>query len=108
MRGYQALTAASGEQALQQCAKSEVNLVLLDIRMENGMDGVETLVKLRELYPTLNVVMMSGASRISRSLLRRWNSVQSGISPNPSVLIKFCPMSNHFWKYRAYRKKTRF
>ena len=34
MRGYQALTAASGEQALQLCAKSEVNLVLLDIRME--------------------------------------------------------------------------
>ena len=64
MRGYQALTAASGEQALQQCAKSEVNLVLLDIRMENGMDGVETLVKLRELYPTLNVVMMSAQQDI--------------------------------------------
>ncbi len=64
MRGYQALTAASGEEALQQCAKSNVDIVLLDIRMENGMDGVETLVKLREFYPELNVVMMSAQQDI--------------------------------------------
>ena len=64
MRGYQALTAASGEEALQWCVKTNVDLVLLDIRMENGMDGVETLVKLRELYPTLNIVMMSAQQDI--------------------------------------------
>ena len=64
MRGYQALTAASGEEALQQCVKSDVDLVLLDIRMENGMDGVQTLVKLRERYPKLNVVIMSAQQDI--------------------------------------------
>ena len=64
MRGYQALTAESGEKALQQCSKSDVDLVLLDIRMENGMDGVETLVKLRELYPALHIVMMSAQQEI--------------------------------------------
>ena len=64
MRGYQALTAASGEEALQQCLKSDVDLVLLDIRMENGMDGVQTLIKLRERYPELNVVMMSAQQDI--------------------------------------------
>ena len=64
MRGYQALTAASGEVALQQCVKSDVDIVLLDIRMENGMDGVQTLVKLRERYPELNVVMMSAQQDI--------------------------------------------
>ena len=64
MRGYQALTAASGEEALRQCVKSDVDLVLLDIRMENGMDGVQTLVKLRERYSELNVVMMSAQQDI--------------------------------------------
>ena len=64
MRGYQALTAASGEEALQQAMKTDVDLVLLDIRMENGMDGVQTLVKLRERYPELNVVMMSAQQDI--------------------------------------------
>ena len=64
MRGYQALTAASGEEALQQCIQSDVDIVLLDIRMENGMDGVQTLVKLRERYPELSVVMMSAQQDI--------------------------------------------
>ena len=64
MRGYQALTAANGEEALQQCSKSDVDLVLLDIRMEDGMDGVQTLVKLRERHPELSVVMMSAQQDI--------------------------------------------
>ncbi len=64
MRGYQTLTAASGEDALQLATKSDIALVLLDIRMENGMDGVQTLVKLRERYPELNVVMMSAQQDI--------------------------------------------
>ena len=64
MRGYQTLTAASGEEALQQATKSDIDLVLLDIRMEDGMDGVQTLVKLRERYPELNVVMMSAQQDI--------------------------------------------
>ena len=68
MRGYQALTAASGEEALQQCIQSDVDLVLLDIRMENGMDGVQTLVKLRERYPDLSVVMMSAQKEIKTAV----------------------------------------
>ncbi len=64
MRGYQVLVAANGEEALQQCIKSDVDIVLLDIRMENGMDGVQTLVKLRERHPELNVVMMSAQQDI--------------------------------------------
>ena len=68
MRGYQALTAASGEEALQQAMKNDVDLVLLDIRMENGMDGIQTLVKLRERHPELNVVMMSAQQDIETAV----------------------------------------
>lgn len=64
MRGYEALTASSGEDALVQCIRSAVDLVLLDIRMENGIDGVQTLVKLLERHPDLNVVMMSAQQDI--------------------------------------------
>ena len=68
LRGYQAVTAVSGEEALQHCAKTDVDLVLLDIRMENGMDGVQTLVKLQEQYPQLNVVMMSAQQDIETAV----------------------------------------
>lgn len=64
LKGYNTLTAASGEKALQLCATKDVDLVLLDIMMENGMDGVQTLVKLLEQNPDLNVVMMSAQQDI--------------------------------------------
>ncbi len=64
LKSYKTLTAASGEKALQLCATKDVDLVLLDIMMENGMDGVQTLVKLLEQDPNLNVVMMSAQQDI--------------------------------------------
>ena len=95
MRGYQALTAASGEEALQQCIKSDVDLVLLDIRMENGMDGVQTLVKLRERYPKLNVVMMSAQQDIEIAVTTMELGAKRYIT-NRLVLIKFSPVFSRF------------
>lgn len=64
IKGYNTLTAPSGEEALQRCMSEDIDLVLLDIMMENGMDGVETLTKLLEQHPHLNVVMMSAQQDI--------------------------------------------
>ncbi len=64
LKGYKTLTAASGEKALQLCTTQDVDLVLLDIMMEDGIDGVQTLVKLLEQDPNLNVVMMSAQQDI--------------------------------------------
>ena len=58
MAGYNALTAQSGEEALDIVAKYEVDLVLLDIIMP-GLDGNQTLIKLKELKPDLTVIMLS-------------------------------------------------
>ncbi len=64
IKGYDTITASSGEEALDRCKSEEVDLVLLDIMMENGIDGIETLQKLLELQPQLNVVMMSAQQDI--------------------------------------------
>ncbi len=64
LKGYETLTAASGEEALQICIYEDIDLVLLDIMMEKGIDGVETLTKLLEQHPHLNVVMMSAQQDI--------------------------------------------
>ncbi|MBP5325246.1 MAG: response regulator, partial [Pseudobutyrivibrio sp.] len=47
-------TARSGEECLDKLKSSNFNVVLLDHFME-GMDGLETMVKIREIYPDLPV-----------------------------------------------------
>ena len=46
MKGYQVLTAATGEQALEQCSKAP-DLILLDVNMP-GMDGFTLCKKIRD------------------------------------------------------------
>jgi two-component system, chemotaxis family, protein-glutamate methylesterase/glutaminase len=51
-------TAGNGIQALARIPEMKPDLVTLDIEMP-GMDGLETLVELRKLYPKLPVIMFS-------------------------------------------------
>jgi DNA-binding NtrC family response regulator len=55
-------TASSGEDALQRVRRDpQPNVVLLDLLMP-GLDGLETLEKMREVRPSLKVVMLSCVS----------------------------------------------
>ncbi|MGO8983904.1 MAG: protein-glutamate methylesterase/protein-glutamine glutaminase [Terriglobales bacterium] len=51
-------TAGNGHQALARIPETKADLVTLDIEMP-GMDGLETLVEIRKLYPKLPVIMFS-------------------------------------------------
>jgi chemotaxis response regulator CheB len=51
-------TAANGGQALARIPEVKPDLITLDIEMP-GMDGLETWVEIRKLYPKLPVIMFS-------------------------------------------------
>src|ERR1700681_4795958 len=51
-------TAGNGSQALARIPEVKPDLITLDIQMP-GMDGLETLVEIRKLYPKLPVIMFS-------------------------------------------------
>ena len=60
--GSQEVTVArDGYEALAKAQEKSFDLVFLDVRLP-GMDGVETLQKLKEISPDAIVVMMSGHS----------------------------------------------
>ncbi|MCM0081857.1 sigma-54 dependent transcriptional regulator [Geomonas sp. Red32] len=65
--GYRTVCAADGQEALALCGRELPSLVLLDIWMPK-MDGIETLKKLREQHPSLNVIMMSGHGTIETAV----------------------------------------
>jgi CheY-like chemotaxis protein len=75
--GHQAQAASSGLEALRRLdAEMEVDLVVLDSNMP-GMDGVETLSRLRIARPNLRVLFATGfADDRIPSILRRFPEVR--------------------------------
>lgn len=57
--GYRVLTAESGEDALELLKRHKVAAVISDIKMP-GMSGVELLQEIKDLYPFIPVMLMTG------------------------------------------------
>jgi len=57
--GHTVFTASSGEEALEGLTGSRPDLITLDVVLE-GMDGIETLRRLKKRLPDVPVVMISG------------------------------------------------
>ncbi len=65
--GYRVLQAGDGAQGLEVLSRSTVDAVLLDVWMP-GMDGLETLSRIRERYPILPIIMISGHGTIDTAV----------------------------------------
>lgn len=65
--GYDSVSAQDGESALKILAEEKPALVVLDIWMP-GMDGIETLRRIKQIYPDLPVVMVSGHATIATAV----------------------------------------
>ncbi len=65
--GFEVITAKSGAAALETIEEVMPELVLLDIWMP-GIDGIDTLMKIKETNPNLPVVMMSGHGTIETAV----------------------------------------
>ena len=65
--GLEVLMAASGGEAISAYQESRPQAVLLDVKMA-GLDGLETLTRLRELDPDAVVVMISGHGTIATAV----------------------------------------
>ena len=65
--GFSPVSVESGEAAIDKVSEDKPDLILLDIWMP-GMDGMETLTKIRDIYPDQLVVMMSGHGTIETAV----------------------------------------
>ncbi|EKD35336.1 MAG: signal transduction histidine kinase [uncultured bacterium] len=63
--GYEVLTVASGEQAVQLLNHAMVDLLVLDMLMEPGIDGRETYERILALHPGQKALIVSGFSENS-------------------------------------------
>ena len=58
--------AHSGEAAVEQAREHPFDAILLDLAMP-GMDGIETLKRLRELNPDSQIVLLTGHATVSKA-----------------------------------------
>ncbi|PLX49015.1 MAG: Fis family transcriptional regulator [Desulfobulbaceae bacterium] len=65
--GFEPLTAAGAQEAFALLETETVHVVLLDIWMPE-MDGMEALPRIKELYPELPVIMISGHGNIETAV----------------------------------------
>ena len=64
--GYEVATVASGEEAVEYLQESSVDLLVLDMIMDPGMDGLDTYRGILERHPGQKAVIASGFSETER------------------------------------------
>ena len=64
--GYSVVSVASGEEAVEYLGSHKVALLVLDMIMDPGMDGLDTYKKILELHPGQKALIASGFSETDR------------------------------------------
>jgi CheY-like chemotaxis protein len=63
---YEVSSVPSGEEAVKYVREHTVDLVVLDMIMDPGMDGLDTYAKMLEIHPSQKAIIVSGFSETER------------------------------------------
>jgi CheY-like chemotaxis protein len=66
--GYQATSVSGGEEAVEYLKNHKADILVLDMIMEPGIDGLETYKRILEINPHQKAVIVSGFSETARVL----------------------------------------
>lgn len=58
----------SGEEALELMKTKKYDVVVLDIKMPGGMDGIETLREMKKIQPIAEVILLTGHASVETSI----------------------------------------
>ncbi len=67
-RKITALGVKSGEEALEVIEERPIDVVILDIKMPGGMDGIETLREIKKSQPICEVLLLTGHGSMETSI----------------------------------------
>jgi DNA-binding NtrC family response regulator len=59
---------ASGEEAVRLAKQHQFDVVILDIKMPGGMDGIETLREIKRIRPEAEVILLTGHASLETSV----------------------------------------
>jgi DNA-binding NtrC family response regulator len=99
-RELDVMTAFSGREALETLEKHQnIDVVILDVKMP-GMDGIETLKKIKVAYPLVEVVMLTAHATVESAI----EGMRFGAF---DYLMKPCGMEELMGKVQEATRKKR-
>jgi DNA-binding NtrC family response regulator len=66
-RGVDVRGVGGGEEALKLLAENPPDVVVLDVKMP-GMDGIQTLKEIKQRYPQVEVIMLTGHASVDAAI----------------------------------------
>lgn len=88
--GYEVMTAAGGDEALHLAGERSFDLALIDLIMP-GIDGIETMRRLREASPEIVVIMLTAHGTMESAIeALRLGAHDYLIKPCPEQALKLC------------------
>jgi DNA-binding response OmpR family regulator len=88
--GYEVMMAASGDEALQLAGEKSFDLALIDLIMP-GMDGIETMRRLREASPETVAIMLTAHGTMESAIeALRLGAHDYLVKPCPEQALKLC------------------
>jgi len=109
--GYDVEAVDSGEACLEEVARAAYDVILLDVWL-TGMDGLETLERLRERHVDAMVIMISGHASIESAVratkLGAFDFIEKPLSLDKTVLVVRNAIRQHLLEVenRALRAKV--
>lgn len=91
--GYEVLCAHGGEEAIEFVKQISVKLILLDLVMDPGINGVETLRRIKAIRPKTKAIILSGYAQPSQ--VAEAQKLGAG-----KYLIKPAPVGTLAWAIR--------
>jgi len=103
--GWRTVTAQSGRDGIARLMLDNPDIVLLDVWMP-GMDGIETLQKMKELEDSIPIVIMSGHATIETAV-KATKLGAFDFLEKPLSLEKILPMMAHAKEMKSLRHQKK-
>jgi DNA-binding NtrC family response regulator len=66
--GYTVDTAASGREAIEKAEQKDYAIYFVDLKMPGGMDGIETMMRVRKLRPEASIIIITAYATVDTAI----------------------------------------